>query len=180
MLSLAQSSILLKQAPKVFSRMFEQLMLGCFISQGELSRKAIAIHNALKRDGTLKKGNSLGSMAQPTISYVIDGTQRPGQGQLLLWLEVIRQWCNDSPEMLAKIAKIGVPKPRYPREVEQDLYRLALYGTIDEIYEAYEYWKDYSLLEYLEETRHMRVEQLEFPDTDKMQSYPLRKAELQN
>jgi hypothetical protein len=180
MLSRCQAAALFKQAPKVFSRMFNQLMLGCYISQGELSRKATAIHNQMKADGSLEKGDSLGSMAQPTISNVLDGQQRPNHGQLMLWLDVIAEWCDDSPDMLEKIAKIeGAQKPRYPEEIEDDLYRLALYGTIDEIEEMYDKWKDVSLLEYLEMTRDTHYEQEElsvYPNTDEIPSlYPSTK-----
>lgn len=162
---LAQQSAILHDAPKVFSRMFNQLMLGCFISQSELSRKATAVRKSLIDDGVVARGDSLiGSQAQQTIDNVTDGDQRPTHGQLRIWLDAIDDWCDDSDGMLAKIAKIGVPKPRYPREIETDLYRLALYGVIDEIKAAYEKWKDVSLLEYLEMTRYYQYEQqAEFP-----------------
>lgn len=175
MLSLSQSSDLLHRAPKVFSAMFEHLLLGCFISQGELSRKATALRETLIKNGNIARGDSLiGSQAQQTISNVLDGQQRPTQGQLLLWLHVIRDWCNDSPDMLAKIERINVPKPRYPAEVEQDFYRLALFGSIDEIREAYEYWKDASLLVYLEETRTIQCQKstaVALQDTDEIPSW---------
>jgi hypothetical protein len=175
MLSLAQQSAILHDAPKVFSRMFNQLMLGCFISQSELARKATATRQSLIDDNVIARGDKLiGSQAQQTIDNVTDGDQRPTHGQLRIWLDAIADWCEDSPAMLAKIAKIGVSKPRYPREIERDLYRLALFGTFDEIKKAYEKWKDLSLLEYLEEMRHYQYEQAKFPaypNTDEIPSF---------
>lgn len=179
MLSLAQASYLIKHAPGVFGRLFDELLLGCYISQGELSRRATEIRNAMKADGSLAQGETLGSMARPTISYVIDGHHRPGQGQLLIWLEALKEWCDDSPDMLAKVARLGVLKPRYPfdivtdheagREIdlEKDLYRLALMGTIDEIYDAYEYWKDYSLFDFLKDERFL-LSAAGSPNTDEI------------
>lgn len=185
MLSHAEISDLLHEAPKVFSRMFNQLMLGCFISHRELARKGAAFKQELVDAGKIKKSDSIiGAQYPQTVDSVADSDQRPTHGQLRFWLDAIADWCNDDPGMLAKIAKIGPPaqKPRYPHEVEQDLYRLALYGTIDEIEDAYERWKDFSLLEYLEETRHMQADLLDFPNTDKIQSYPQQvcKPELQH
>jgi hypothetical protein len=180
MLSLAQQSAILHDAPKVFSRLFNQLMLGCFISQSELSRKATAVRKSLIDDGVVARGDSLiGSQAQQTIDNVTDGDQRPTHGQLRIWLDAIEDWCNDSAAMLAKIAKIGVPKPRYPREIETDLYRLALFGTFDEIKDAYEKWKDVSLLEYLEMTRYMKNigNNISLPDTDEL---PIYSPQLRN
>ena len=160
MTSLARSAYLIKHAPPVFSRMFKQLLLACFISKEELSRRSVALRD------TLQDGGSLGSMARPTIVYVINNQQRVSQIQLLVWFGALKQWCDDDPVMLATIDKIDPPvrKPRFPDEIEGDFYRLALFGSPDEIDKAYERWKDYSLFDYLYST-------MEYGDTGEIPAY---------
>jgi hypothetical protein len=183
-LSRAEKARLLHDAPKVFSRVFAQLLLWCSLSQKDLAVRATAIRDSMVAKGEISKRDSvIGSQAQPTISNVMDGQQRPTHGQLLLWLEVVRDWCNDNPDMLAKIARLGVHKPDYPSAIEDDLYRLALFGTISEISGAYEYWKDLHLFDYFELAKEAKTRQgvrntdvnyrLPSPqDTDEIACYP--------
>lgn len=163
---------MLIEAPKLFVRLFDQLMLGCFITQGELSRRATILRDRLVEAGAIERCDVLfGSMTQPVINNILKGTQRPNRGQLMLFLAAIEDWCNDDIKMPKRIKKLGVSRPYYPYELEKDFYHLALFGSNDEICEACAKWRDSNLLEHLELQRRKQEEkntdELSIPQTEK-------------
>lgn len=138
---------LMHQAQKLFGKILDQLMLASLLSQYQLSREATTRRDALIAEGRISRGDPLiGSMAQQTISNVIAG-QRPTYGQVNIWLDVIKDWYQ-SQEMLDKIASVGLPKPQpFTAQLEKNMWRLALFGTKNEIKAAYKKCKNLNLLQ---------------------------------
>jgi hypothetical protein len=138
---------LIHRAPKLFGQLLDQLMLASLLSQHQLSKEATARRKKLIDDGKISPGDPLiGGMTQQTISNVTAG-QRPTYGQVGIWFDVIRDWYR-SPKMFEKVAKAGLPEPvPFTAALEKNMWRLALFGTMDEIKEAYEQCKDLDLLE---------------------------------
>jgi hypothetical protein len=139
---------LIHQAPKLFGQLLDQLMLASLLSQHQLSKEATARRKELIEEGVIAPGDSLiGGMTQQTISKVIAGQQCPTYGQVGIWLDVIKAWYQ-SPKMFEKVAKAGLSRPRpLTDELEKNMWRLALFGTMHEIKTAYEVCKDLDLLE---------------------------------
>lgn len=138
---------LMHQAQKLFGKLLDQLMLASLLSQYQLSREATARRDALIAEDRISRGDPLlGSMAQQTISNVIAG-QRPTYGQVDIWLGVIKDWYQ-SQEMLDKVASVGLPKPQpFTAQLEKNMWRLALFGTKNEIKAAYNKCKNLDLLQ---------------------------------
>lgn len=170
---------LIHQACGLFGKLLDQLMLASLLSQHRLSKEATARRNALIAEGRISRGDPfIGSMAQPTISNVIAG-QRPTYGQVGIWLDVIKDWYQ-SPKMFEKVAKAGLPDPLpFTDELEGDMWRLALFGTKDEIKAAYKKCKDLDLLEDRRvvpsyRTMNLKNRQETGPNTDKLPAINIR------
>lgn len=138
---------LMHQAPKLFGKILNQLMQASLLSQSQMAKKATVRRDALIEQGKISRGDSLlGSMVQETISKVVLGQQRPTYGQVGIWLDVVREWYQ-SQEMLDKVKKAGMLTPHpFTDDLEKNMWRLALFGTKNEIKAAYEKCKDLDLL----------------------------------
>lgn len=137
---------LMHNALQLFGQLFKDLLLASLLSQKKLSEEATSRRDALVAKRKIVAGDPLvGSMAQQTISKVISG-QRPTPGQLRIWLDFVKEWLQN-PEIQAELRKNNLPIPDLNEDFRKALYRLALYGTPDEIEKAYKDWKDVDLLE---------------------------------
>jgi hypothetical protein len=139
---------LMQNAPRVFARLLEQLMLASLITQSQLARRATAYRQQLIDQKIIETGDTqIGAMSQTAISNVIQGVvARPTDGQLWIWLEILQDWYQ-SAEMRKRIEENDLDMPAFPDELKRDLEILALRGSIDEIDDAYERCKDLDLLE---------------------------------
>lgn len=139
---------LMKNAPRLFARLFEQLMLASLLTQSQLSKMAIAFRKErLYETGLVEHGDSqIGAMSQTGISNVISGVvPKPTDGQLWIWLEILQDWYN-SEEMKQRIEDNDLDMLEFPEQLKRDLELLALRGSIEEIDAAYERCKDLDLL----------------------------------
>jgi hypothetical protein len=144
---------LLRKAPRRFSELLDQLCTAAGLSQARLSREAKQIRKHFIEEGLIAPRDPLiGSMEQPTISSVISGAQAPTYGQVWIWLKAIRTW-YESPRLVEKCKQIEseyhieMPVPQFDHKLEMDLWRLALFGTPDEIINAYNRTKNLNLLD---------------------------------
>lgn len=137
---------LMHNALQLFGQLFKDLLLASLLSQKRLSEEATSRRDALVAKRKIVAGDPLvGSMAQQTISKVISG-QRPTPGQLRIWLDFVKEWLQN-PEIRAELRKNNLPILDLNEDFRKALYRLALYGTSDEIAKAYKDWKDVDLLQ---------------------------------
>jgi hypothetical protein len=144
---LSQDDIeLMHKALELFGQLFKDLLLASILSQKKLSEEATRLRDEFVSKRQMVPGDPLvGGMTQQTISKVTTG-QRPTPGQLRIWLDIVKDWINN-PAIRAELIKNNLPIPDLNEEFERALWRLALYGTIDEIEGAYKAWKDVDLLE---------------------------------
>lgn len=146
MISDERALFLLHNAPKLFSRLLEQLMLASILSQGQLSREATAFRQGLIDQGLMELGDPLiGSMHRTTINNII-AERLPTYGQVWIWLRMIKNWYAN-PQMKEDLKKYNLPEPEIDDEIWKDMQRLALHGTLEEIDEAYKRRENLDLLE---------------------------------
>jgi hypothetical protein len=148
MISSTRRVFLMQNAPRVFARLLEQLMLASLITQSQLAKRATAYRQQLIDQKIIEAGDTqIGAMSQTAISNVIQGVVvRPTDGQLWIWLEILQDWYQ-SAEMKTRIKENDLEMPVFSEQLHRDLELLALRGSIYEIEDAYERCKELNLLE---------------------------------
>lgn len=144
---------LIHEAPRLFGRLLDELCKRAGLHQAHLSKLADAVRKELIATGVILPGDSLiGSMYQPAISRVMSGEQRPTYGQVLIWLDVIRDWYkSDQLRRACKTVEleynIEMDIPEFEPWLETHLWNLALFGKPHEIAASYEECKNLRLLD---------------------------------
>jgi transcriptional regulator with XRE-family HTH domain len=139
------ADILRAKARELFGSLLKLLCRRAGITQDKLERDSRAYREELIARGLLQDDNNSGSMNQSAISRVMKGIQPPTYDQVRIWLEVIdRVYKSDKFREICN--NIGWPyKDFFTKELKIDMYRLALFGTPEEVVAAYEQWEDLPL-----------------------------------
>jgi hypothetical protein len=111
------------------------------ITQDKLEEDSRNYCDYLLNTGYIHHIDEIGSLGQSAISRVINGSQPPTYNQVYIWMYVIRQ-VYESQEYKQACLDLDLIPNDFPRDLETDMYRLARFGTPEEIVTAYERRKD--------------------------------------
>ena len=125
------SAIFHTHARKVFGVMLGFLCEKANISQCELGRRSETYRRYLLNEGHILHSYSTGGLDQPTISRAIKGKVILTYSQVFIWLHLIRE------ELESEEYKASGMGFYMSKELETDMWRLALYGTPEEVVYAY-------------------------------------------
>jgi len=113
------SAIFHTNARRLFGLLLEMLCQKADISQHELGRRSEAYLDELIVNGHIKHTNKTGCIMQPAICRAVKGKYPLTYTQVFIWLRLLKQVCHIS------------------KDLETDMWRLALFGMPDEVEEAF-------------------------------------------
>jgi hypothetical protein len=125
------SAIFHTNARKIFGLLLSLLCDKANISQRELGRRSESYRNYLIKNRHIQHAYSTGGIQQSAICRAVKGEFPLTYSQVFIWLHLLRE-VFESDEY-----KAGKPAFNFSRQLEIDMWRLALYGTPDEVTAAY-------------------------------------------
>lgn len=93
------------------------------VSQREIGRKAKEYQKHLKEKKFMYPKSKV-ALDQSAFSRLIDIKREPSYGQMYIFMYVFQQYFDGNEDV-------------FPQELQDDLWRLALFGTPGKVYEAY-------------------------------------------
>lgn len=132
------SEVLRTDARVLFGSLLKLLCRRAGITQQKLESDSKDYRKDLIQFGFLRHDEETGSMNQSVISLVMKGLQPPTYAQTCIWLDVIdRVYKSEKYREICR--EIGWPYANFfSKDLKTDMYRLASFGTPEEIVEAYE------------------------------------------
>lgn len=130
------SEVFLWRARFLFGLLLSKLCEDAELSQHSLARKAKAYRKDLRERKYLYSEKSAGAVDQSAISRIINVARPPNYSQVYIWLTVIHNHL-ESEQYHRKCDKEGKEPYHLMEELKTDIYRLALLGTPEEIFETY-------------------------------------------
>lgn len=113
------SAIFHSNARKIFGLLLSFLCDHAGISQRELGRRSVSYRDYLIKNGHIQKSYSTGGIQHSAICRAIKGEFPLTYSQVFIWLHLLKEECSLSEQL------------------ETDMWRLALYGTPEEVMTAY-------------------------------------------
>lgn len=125
------SAIFHTNARKIFGLLLSLLCEKANISQRELGRRSESYRNYLVHNGYIQHAYSTGGIQQSAICRAVKGELSLTYSQVFIWLHLLKE-VFESDQYNA-----GKPAFHFSRELETDMWRLALCGIPDEVIVTY-------------------------------------------
>jgi hypothetical protein len=124
------------QARKLFGLLLNLLCNEAQISQSELGRRSTAYRRYLVSKRYIYSESDTGSVGQSGISRVIRAESVPCYSQVYIWLTLLMEIFN-SDDYKQMCARSGKEVYVFTKEHWFDMWRLACFGTPEEVIAAY-------------------------------------------
>lgn len=118
-------------ARKVFGALLSSLCKNANLSQRELGRRSEVYRKYLVSNGFIKHAYNTGAIDQAAICRAIKGEFPLTYSQVFIWLHLLREVFESDEYKAVK------PEFNFSKSLEIDMWRLALYGTPEEVIVTY-------------------------------------------